>query len=351
MFLSKAHLTLLVSSVLLASCGGGGGGGDSVTKFEFDGNTPPINERWGEVESTGIKFGSVYGAGSVGFGTVSNVKTNFDGEHTSLTVERSNGDSLVFNRSSHLEEYDLEKDGYWDGYSHELKDYLKIAVYSDYGTVSGLTIGTHYNVNDPTDYIAYGYWIDVGINANGLSALEIGAFADGSEFGINSEVTSKIGKATYYGDAVLGFMGEDYSDFISGGYIGTLQLTADFSDATGNGIISGNIGKDYGYMDTTFVDKISAAQITTSLQPEFYLRLNETDISNGRFIGNNVDVIENGRIFNSEGEYGGQFSDIPDFNGQPDAVIGVITTSWEDSNGYVNGVWGSFIGASVDEND
>ena len=325
---------------------------DNPPVFQLDGETRPINEKWNELEYNGINFGSVYGAGSVGFGTVSNIKTHFDGEHTLLTVERSNGDNLVFNRSNHDPYFDVEQDGFWDDYYFEAKDYLDVVEYSDYGIVSASRIGTHYNKNDFSDYIGYGYWLVMEIDANGLSAMEIGAFADGPEFGINSEVTSKIGKATYEGDALLGLVYETYSHFMLGDYVGSLDLTADFSDAAGNGTISGNIGKTVGNIALTSFDKISGEQSFDFVESYFYLKLNETDISNGRFIGDNIEVIEtidSTRIFNSEGEYGGQFSDVSNYNRQPSAVTGIISTSWENSYGYLSGVWGSFLGRQTTE--
>ena len=112
---------------------------------------------------------------------------------------------------------------------------------SDSSAATTLTAGSVTSTVADADYLAGGIWLIAPDNATRAADYEFGAFADGSDPFMQSNLAAVTGPATYIGDAT-GVYSETAGGSTEIGYFdGDVRLTANFGDASGLGTISGRI--------------------------------------------------------------------------------------------------------------
>ncbi len=241
---------------------------------------------------------------------------------------------------------------------HFLSDWT-LFDYQDTAT-SAAYVSVSWHRDDPTDYLAGGYWIHLkgDLATDSITDADIGAFIDGSEFS-SAPVMPPVGTATYRGRAAglytyyYGPMWEpvdprlEAGDKATGEYSGVMTLTADFGADT----ISGCIGCDENFETTeVFVN-------TDGTRSEIYTALSLASIkfgsspikSDGTFTGEDVEIIIGGRavpisipVSDVQGSWGGRFSNRPAFDGSGDPRLVAGTTGAQFS--HPDGSHGEFIG-------
>ena len=91
------------------------------------------------------------------------------------------------------------------------------------------------------DYLAGGVWLIVPDDATSAADYVFGAFADGSDPFLQSNLTAVQGTATYEGDATGVYSEETGGSTEIGYFDGDVTLTADFGSGSALGTISGSI--------------------------------------------------------------------------------------------------------------
>jgi hypothetical protein len=214
-------------------------------------------------------------------------------------------------------------------------------------TMAGVSVD--WDANDATDYLASGYWLNVGgdfLNDT-IDSAEIGAFVDGPE--IRGTPTLPVtGTATYTGltDGLYAAeYGTDYADVPEGsvefgGFVGDIELTADF----GAGNISG------------VVDEIYLSYVTVTPDGQEFAGDGDSDYrfelgtapfgSDGTFTGRDVALRHPADSFDTVGSWGGRFSTVDDSDGNPRRVAGTFGGNATTAGGTTATFVGGFSGNS-----
>ncbi|MDE0389033.1 MAG: hypothetical protein OXI75_10075 [Rhodospirillales bacterium] len=215
--------------------------------------------------------------------------------------------------------------------------------YQEDGT-SSASVSVSWHRDDPTDYLAGGYWMHLhgDFATDSIENAEVEAFVYGPELS-NAPDMPTIGSATYRGHAAglytfsYGPMWKpldpriDDGDKATGEYSGVMTLATDFSAGT----VRGCIGCDQNLETTEILVDADGnrSEIYTSLSLAS-IKFGTTPInSDGTFTGHNLEVVIGGRavpfhvpVSNVQGSWGGRFSGVPAFDGSGDPRLVAGTT-------------------------
>ena len=203
------------------------------------------------------------------------------------------------------------------------------------------------------DYLAGGYWMVLHpAVVSDVSRIEIGAFVDGPEVALESRPFLPVtGTASYAGNASGMYAVEYAVEYISpaGGvelanWSGSAQLTVNFGSDTIGGCIGCGRGLDFAGI---FIDGLTGDQSTFSGRYNWGLRLGPSVIDgNGTFRDYNVVVEHAGEALESDGAWGGRFSNINDpASAVPRLVAGTVGGHYNFPGRSRGGFAGSFFAA------
>ncbi len=358
----KFHYALLAflvfASLTLAACGGGGGGGGSVGATDTTDMTstpdPVASTAQGfQTAATALpKFGSVTQSSNVDASgrTTDQASVTFDGTTAEVTVTQAGGSTFSFDSSDDAwltRTIDPTESSVPPGQTdvrssyhiHEASESLFFASYIERGW------------GDSTNWYVRGYWLRGGSNPYLQEAdVELGTYIDSPEIDSASPPTlPSAGTAMYAGDA----NGVYYHDIAGGGreigqYIGDMTLEINF--ATGALEYCTGCTTDtllYG----TYVTADGEVTRFAGVPNELIYRATATVQSDGTFETQNATLTRTtgstrSPVASSSGSLGGTFSNIPDADGNPRAVMGTGGGEYSYENGD-SGAWvGSFIGTT-----
>ena len=212
--------------------------------------------------------------------------------------------------------------------------------------------------DDPADYLMAGWWAEFHGQRPPELALEnttTYAIFDGPEIDPSSPPELPIaGQATYEGQAgglyehVLGSsFGEDAGATAVEEYQGTITLTADFAGGTLAGCIgcAGDLVTRRAHFGIFLGDEVRDDR---ALAADYELHLGSTPFGpDGFFESTDVEVRHPDRsLTHSEGFWGGQFSNLPDGDGNPRLVAGFSSAGFEEGDGGSGTFLGAFVGLS-----
>lgn len=280
-------------------------------------------------------------------------RTSFDGEVLRLALPREGGGTERF--SSARDE--------WFGWSW--RPFLPNHVGRRWAMIKSHTEGTalayalvSWDDDDPTDYLAAGYWLWVpGVDSRrvSLSAGEPDLFIEGTEIGsANLAEMGVAGTATYVGEVggVYTYRyGSGWSDVeeqqFAEEFGGPIDITADFSDNTVTGCIgcTGDLEVRRQHLYTLL--RRRAAQ--PAAQPTDYeIRFGKTPIgADGTFQNFKATVTHPARtVTRSSGNWSGSFSNKPDADGNPRFAAGTAEAAFEEADGSEGSFRGIFIGVA-----
>lgn len=360
---------LIFAAFALTACGGGGGGGGSVgatdtTESTMDTTSPPESTPStalaSDVQAQGFqtlatalpKFGSVTQSSNVDSDgrTTDQASVDFDGTTVEVTVTQENGSSFTFASSDDAWLSGVidpnsqfvppgQTDVQYSYHVHEASESLFFASYIERGW------------GDSGNWYVGGYWIRGGSNPYLHQAeVEIGVYIDSPEIDSASPPSlPSAGSAMYEG----GVQGVYYHDSASGGreigqYIGDMTLNVDF--ATGALDYCTGCTRPtllYGH----YVSADGQTTRFTEVPNELIYRATATVRDDGTFETQNATLTRTANsqrpaVVSSEGSLGGTFSNIPDANGNPRAVMGTGGGEYEFADG-ASGAWaGTYIGTT-----
>ena len=215
--------------------------------------------------------------------------------------------------------------------------------------------------DDPTDYLAAGYWLHYPEPLLDPSKVEAAGFIDGPELDVLNPPRLPVqGQATYIGRAGGLYQykyGDNWGEELAGTlgmdeYAAIATLTADFSDNTLRGCVGceGDITIQHGQLHQHLSDDwqpLAAPLAPVFADYEVHLGVASFDPDNGTFEHPDATVRHPERtITQSEGFWGGGFSNIPDPAGNPRLVSGFNSALFEEADGSVGYFWGMFNGLS-----
>ena len=353
---------LIFASLTLAACGGGGGGGgsvgatDTIPASEITPSTTSANDdqaqNFKQAATALPKFGSVTQSSNVDAEgrTTDQASAAFDGTTVEITVTREDGSTFTFDSSDdawHSGMIDPNRqfvppgqtDVRFSYHVHEATESLFFASYIERGW------------GDSGNWYAGGYWIRGGSNPYLHKAeAEIGAYIDSPEIDSASPPTLPSAEtATYTGGA----QGVYYHDLADGSreigqYIGDMTLNIDFATRELD-ICTGCTRATllYGH-------HVSAEGETTrftGVPNELIYRATAVVQEDGTFETQNTELTrtagsQGSPVVSNQGSLGGVFSNMPDADGNPRAVMGTGGGEYEYADG-ASGAWvGTYIGTT-----
>lgn len=345
---------------VLAACGGGGGGG-SVGMAET-GSTPDsttstaladdIQAQGFQTAATALpKYGSVTQSSNVDSNgrTTDQASVAFDGTTAEITVTQADGSTFTFDSSD-----DAWRSGTIDPAQPQVPPGQTDVRHSNHvhDNTGSLFFASYIERGwgDADNWYARGYWIRGGSNPYLQKVeVELGVYIDSPEIDPASPPTLPIaGSATYTGNAT----GMYYQDSVDGSreigqYVGDMTLNVDFS--TGQlDYCTGctRLTQLYGHYIPAEGEPTRFAGVTNIVY-----RATAEIREDGSFETQNVELTwpddNSGSLatFN-RGSLGGIFSNIPDSDGNPRAVMGTAGGEYEYA-GRGSGAWvGSFLGTT-----
>ena len=210
------------------------------------------------------------------------------------------------------------------------------------------------NPPQDTDYLILGFWLYVpaewldeggdlivGTLARAGSDIEYGAFANGSDPFEQGSIRALTGTATYTGSAIASYVDTSVDSVTGEGKEGFLladaQLTANFSSASSNGAVSGNITNFFGpNSDPEHMDPSDLTSYPTELT------LHSASIGgdhSGFFTGDTAMTFD-GSSF--AGKWGGQFYGNGETDGRPGSTAGTFGAATADGSKAITGVFGAY---------
>ena len=223
----------------------------------------------------------------------------------------------------------------------------------DHGT-SLAYAAVSWDPDDPSDYLMAGWWAyfpdQHPPELDPFDAVEY-SIIDGPEFDLahppEVPVTGTVSYAGLAGGVyayVPGATAEE-GHFVFDGWEGLATLSADF----GEGTVSGCIGCVGDLTVRTAVAPASRGEVQHDIS-DYELHLLEHPIGTGLFDGAAAEVRHpptRGVTF-SDGRWGGFFSNRPDTVGNPRIFAGFGVSYFEEADGSVGQLLGSFVGLSED---
>ena len=358
--LNGTLIALLISTAFaLTACGGGGGGSGSVGATETTASTTGTalatdNQAQGfQTVATALpKFGSVTQSSNVDATgrTTDQASVDFDGTTVEVTVTQAGGSTFTFASSDDAwltgtisPATDPVPPGQTDvRYSyhvHEASDSLYFASYIQRGW------------GDANNWYARGYWLRGGQNPYLHKAdVDLGTFIDSPEIDSASPPDlPETGTATYSGD-VNGVYYHDTADGAReiGQYIGDMTLNIDFATGaldyctgcTRQTLLYGHyLSAEGDFLPFSGVPNELIYKATAVIREDGTFETQSTSLT--RTTGSTRSPV----VYN-KGTLGGTFSNMPDSDGNPRAVMGTGGGEYEFENGS-SGAWaGSFLGTT-----
>lgn len=355
---------------LLAACGGGGGGapGDPApaaprvaTAADLQAADPAkVLARANRVGESLPAFGSVtQSTNRDGDGiTTDRVSAALDDGVLTVTVARQGASALVIDTAGP----GVRDSGVYPTTSgdNRARDWRVVSVENNEAVIARIAALWAADAPDsgaPDRYVvAAGYWLyfEGDIQSGNIADAGMGAFIDGPAFSGPPPDLPSEGEASYRGGAD-GFYGARYGTDVAGvasgsavvgEFGGTATLTADFADGT----ISGCIGCEGGLaLEGTFRDGSTGAARAFEQSSDAAIRLDAIpiDAAAGSFRGEGVrvenpDLSDGADIVESEGRWGGRFSDALEADGDnPRWVAGTFAGRGVTSGGTTS----YFVGA------
>ncbi len=204
-----------------------------------------------------------------------------------------------------------------------------------------------WNRDDPADYLSAGWWLHFppGLSYRNRREAETGVYMDGPELDLSNPPDLPVaGKAAY-----VGATGGVYRYQPPGGefeeheYGAVINLTADFSDGTISGCVGcvGEIETQQLYLYRLLGWRWRAPEPEIS-PADYEVHLMPTPFQpHGTFESMDIMVRHPERdVTESGGLWAGQFSNVPDTEGNPRRVVGLNDVTFEEADGAS----GSFIG-------
>ena len=341
---SFAAAAACATVIVLSGCGGGGGGGMNLSPADIQA-ADPSRTQGAAVGAAGSlpRFGSVTQSTNRNTAGVSTdaASATFEGGGLNVEIARADASTLV------LDTDDAVEDSRIPGASPSVSAHAWTtgSVTDDGATVSSVRVA--WATDDPTDWLASGYWLHLSGNVRSgiVTGAEAGAFVDGPELSLSNPPDMPVsGTASYAGTAAGLYVSEIGTD-VSGvaresigiaDFSGTIALSADFSART----IQGNI-RDI-VSSGILVDGASGeAREFTGQSSNSQIHLAATPFNpDGTFRGTGVTFTNPGlTVTESSGSWGGMFSNIPDADGDPRLVAGTFggraTTSGGSRRGFI----------------
>ena len=211
--------------------------------------------------------------------------------------------------------------------------------------------------DDPTDYLAAGYWIHYPSHPPDHATVEAAGFIDGPELDVSNPPRLPMqGQAAYRGVAGGTYVykyGESWGEELVETYgveeyAATVALTADFSANTLSGCIGcqGDIAIRRSHLHQLLGDEVQELEAPPT-DYELHLGAVSFNPDDGTFENPDVTVMHPERtITQSEGFWGGQFSNILDPTGNPRLVAGFSAAEFTEADGSLGHFWGMFNGLS-----
>ena len=377
--MNTRNLILGCLAMSAVACGGGGGGGGTGSAANMpDTPTPDTpsmsdlpeeyspstqqasgninsgnqqqNQAIGNAATAQPKFGSVtQSAGPDGSAiTTDTAQATFDGQDIRVTVTRGDGSRFTF----------ASTDAAWLEGSFEPSELLisahtnsKYSYHTDIGSDYFHAAYIESSWGSQSDFLAGGYWLRAeGDPYDSATLYEAGAFVDGPEIDHQNPPTLPVaGTATYRGGAQGVYYHEYHGDsgvprgtVEIGQYFSTATLTVDFAQ---NSIL-------YGCHDPSFCTKTQVSGHAVDPDGNVYEFQNiPTDYvyegtatlqADGSFRSTSV-TLSNATdpISSHSGSFGGQFSNIPDANGDPRLIAGTTGGKYT----HADGDFGAWVGA------
>ena len=211
---------------------------------------------------------------------------------------------------------------------------------------------------DPADYLMAGWWAEFpGQHLPELSFKDSAQYAivDGPEIDPTTPPELPLdGQATYVGQAggLYAYVpgsdwGENEGARMLDEYEGAITITADFARNTLSGCVgcTGDLITRRAHFGIFLGDEIRDVQ---SVATDYELHFGSTAIKpDGTFEHTDVTVSHPERsITQSEGHWGGSFSNLPDTTGKPRLLAGFSGADFEESDGSTGTFFGTFVALS-----
>ena len=296
--------------------------------------------------------------------------------NVTFTVTRQDGSSVVFDSATQSIPSIVQKRPLPPSpiRRHHLRDWT-LFDYSESGT-STAYVSVSWHNEDPTDYLAGGYWMHLkgDLATDSITGVDMGTFIDGPEFSSAPDLPT-MGTATYRGRAAglytydYGPMWEQFDPRLlnglkeTGEFSGVATLTADFAANTIHGCI-GCVEN----LETTGVISVNPAVNRTELYTNLSfasIKFAPTPINqDGTFTGADLEVVVgdpvlsplpftnvqgNFPVTDVQGSWGGRFSNRPasDGSGDPRLVAGTVGAQFSHQDGSHGVFVGNFFSTKV----
>ena len=277
-----------------------------------------------------------------------------------LTVTRSNANPLSLDSQQHSFTDTIEKRPLPPSplRRHHLREWTLFDYTKE--STSAATVTVSWHNEDPTDYLAGGYWMHLqgDLATDAITGVELGVFIDGPEFA-GTPTLPVMGTATYRGRAAglytyfYGPMWQALDPRLTDGlqetgeYSAVITLTADFGASTLQGCFA-----CVENMETTGVTLDAEGNRSTLYTPLSLgsIKFAPTPIlPDGTFTGTGLSIVLGDPVIgvslpvtNVQGSWDGQFSSRPatDGSGDPRLVGGTSGVQWD----HPDGSRGEFVG-------
>ena len=267
--------------------------------------------------------------------TTDTASVAFDGDRLTLTIARRDGHALVLlpvEEADAQAEFDPPVDGR-SGRAYALGD-----IDEEEASAALAAVYTSWNDADPTNYLAGGFWMRIGVDIDELDPLnleaaiqvEVGVFTDGPELS-RTPTLPDTGTASYEGPAtgLYAYAPGGAADTAELGFFtATASLTAEFAAGT----VEGCIGCTGGIDVATETAQDGGEFAERTLPARIVLGRTAID-ADGTFSDAGVSLAIDGRtIQRIDGAWGGRFSAIADADGDPRLAGGTAGVEWTESD-------------------
>ena len=224
-----------------------------------------------------------------------------------------------------------------------------------------LYVTVSWDDDNPADYLAAGWWLHYppGASVREFESAERGVFIDGPELDLSNPPAMPVSGEASYAGGIGGIYEYEYgsgwgelegdSQYIE--FTAPIELTANFSDAT----IAGCIGCS-GDIEVQALHLFPIVTWRTpdpdALPTDYELHLAPTPYNpNGTFEGTDITVTHPERtVTRTDGVWGGQFSNLPDPDGNPRRVVGLSNVGFDEadnSRGNFEGIFSALTPATL----
>lgn len=202
-----------------------------------------------------------------------------------------------------------------------------------------------WNNDDPTDYLAAGYWLEFPHEDGRFRRFDLAnasahpPFVDGPELDPSSSPSMPVSGTARYAGPVGGLYSYRYGSgwsavdepSVTEEFTGTMTIHADFADNSLTGCI-GCIGDIEITRENLYTVLGFRRAEPLALPNDYELHFARTPISaNGAFESAEVEVIHPKRaVVESEGSWSGRFSHIPDTDGNPRLAAGMTDVTFTE---------------------